>query len=145
MAKYAITGPDGSSYEIDAPNDAAAQAAISQVFSKPKSTPSKLSNTLGAAQSALQGMTMNWADEATAAIGAPIASLASQFTDAPMGVKEAYQKTKPAAQELYAPQRQFAEDHPYMDLALQVAGGVGTGAGAVKGTKAVAPGLIEKV
>lgn len=47
MAKFRITGPDGAVYEIDAPNDAAADSAVQQMFGATQPGPQTMATADG--------------------------------------------------------------------------------------------------
>lgn len=162
MPKYEITAPDGTRYEVSAPNEEALQSAVSQMFGGQPQAPQQpqqqkpmttAETAIGAAQSGLQGLTAGWADELTGALAAPFA-FAAQDVLGGFGVGERPNaqdarnlmgQTQELAKEAYAPQRQFAEENPWTDMALQGAGAITSGVGATKALGAVAPSALARL
>lgn len=159
MPKYEVTAPDGTRYEVDAPNEQALNSAVSQMFgtSKPQDAAPEepkgqgaLRTAIGAAQSGMQGLTSGWADELTGLIAAPMAYGAQKalygmgYADNPV-FSDIVSQTQGLAKDAYAPQRQFAESNPILDVALQGAGALATGAGAAKALGSVAPSALARM
>lgn len=168
MPKYEITAPDGTKYEVTAPNEQALQSAISQMFGgdnkanqtqaqnlipeKPASrSQSALNTAVGAGQSYLQGLTAGWADELTGALAAPFAYAGQDILSAfGIGDRPTHEdalnligQTQRLAKQAYEPQKQFAEQNPLTDMALQGAGAVVSGLGATRALGAIAPNILS--
>lgn len=105
-------------------------------------TPSEqgfVKNSIGAVQSYLTGLTDGQAAPLTGALAGPLTfmaqDVASSLPDAmkrQLGLenvprpnaRQILNQTQQIAYDAYAPQRQFAEEHPVADVVLQVAGGL---------------------
>jgi len=119
MAKFRITGPDGASYEINAPEGASDQDVLEfakQNYTKAAPPKPQVSAWESAGRGALQGLTFNWGDEIIG--GVKSLPKLMQGTDA----------FRKAAGEETARQREYnkaaQEANPGTFLASEVAGGV---------------------
>lgn len=119
MAKYRITGPDGATFEVNAPEGATEQQVMTYAKSQFSKMPDKGTDWLGAIRSGLQGATLGFSDELGALAAAGVAKVKD---GAPF--KATYEDIHGT---LKHQREQFKEDSPGVALATELGGAVLTG------------------
>lgn len=98
-------------------------------------------NSGNVTRSALQGATFGFSDEIGSAIAAAAAK-AAQAVGAVPGDSTYMQIYEEMQRDVSGQQKQFAEDHPLVDIGAQIVGGAGIGSGAFKGATTL-PQIIK--
>lgn len=161
MPQYQVSTPDGSTYQIDAPNDQAAHEAVGHIFSGKSAAPDAASqqeapvNNSGpknaidsaklTAQELMQGGTFGWADELTGLAGTPMAYAASKFTDAPMSMAQSYDASMAAGHDAYSLSSDYNKEHPIAGAVMQAPGALISGSALAKLAAASAPAAASRI
>lgn len=127
MAKYQLTDPNGAVYEIEAPDENTAVAALghlskaTEVSATPQAEQPKslLQSVDDYVRAAANGMTFGLADRLAAAAGA-VTGIGGKAGDYAGNLKNEQARTE-----------EFATEHPVANIAANVAGGVAVPLGAV--------------
>jgi len=129
MARYQITGPDGKTYEITAPDEASEEDVLgymrNNMTAQPKAeqAPPTMSRAEAFGRGALQGLTFNTSDEIYAGGRAALGKL--------LGNGDTYDN---ALNEVRGANRRAEEEYPGTMLAGEVTGGVVPAAAATVGS-----------
>jgi hypothetical protein len=139
MATFKLTGPDGGTYNVDAPDEAAALSAFHSLVGSAPAEPTTVNNVGRSFATGVPviGGLLNKADAATNAALAPVLNPLFSEKD---------QLSEPTWSERYAhslrdqegSDQRFATQHPVIDTSAKLAGGVAAMVPAV----AAAPGLL---
>jgi hypothetical protein len=148
MAAFELTAPDGATYQLEAPNEQAAMAALGEHLGGNVSRETSDGQSLvgGAVRSAATGVpiiggTLNTLDAAT---NATLAPLLNRFFDEKNQLRgdtwaDRLANAKKAQDEMDV---KFGKEHPIISTAAEIGGGIGSIAGAIKAAPTIAPKLL---
>lgn len=123
MPIFEVQGPDGKTYEVDAPDMNSAAEAIAPQQEQSTAQPD-FGGIEGSQAAARQGMSFGFSDEIG---GALAATLRAPFTDKTWGQEyQTWKGNEEGAADAYK------KAHPYLGTAIEMGGGLLTGGGLIK-------------